>query len=41
VPGTTSGDKADLSRPRRIATEDHLVLVIDPQFRMGGVDTEQ
>ena len=36
-----AGDQADLAGPGCVAAEDHLVLVVDAELRVGGLDAEQ
>ena len=36
-----AGDDPDLAAPRRVAPVDDLVLVVDPEFGMRGLDTQQ
>src|SRR5262249_2717435 len=41
VPGTATGDQTDLAGTWRVAAVDDLVLVVDPQLRVRGVNAEQ
>ena len=41
VAGAAAGDQPDLAGDRRVGSVDDLVLVVDPQLRVGGRDAAQ